>query len=374
MESQRSNELDPNLRNRLLAFVYDVYSLYDSERRGVYLEDMVKSLEGWEEGLVRRAVYALSREGLLFLATNDWLGVNYYRVGDLEGELAEQGNDRAGHALQTRKDILRRFKEASDAKPPAKLSVSEVARELNLTDVQRTAHLSILRRNNLLAGDFEYPEITEQALAFLAGAAEPLTEEAAGTIPQPAPSRRTIVFLDMISSTTRGSVWGDDVLIELQTALVSMVGRRLTSLPILERTFLGDGFMLAFDDSAHVGAKIAVDFACDLLKDVEKHNENNEASVHKQIHLRVGIHGGGVQILGDDIMGVAIAKAQRIQALTDETLGSWPGGQGSRVLVSEEILQQLRQSAAPAERPVEDAYTVRLKGLTGEHKIYRLVH
>ena len=42
----------------------------------------------------------------------------------------------------------------------------------------------------------------------------------------------------------------------------------------------------------------------------------------------------------------------------------------SRLMISEEIRQQLLDSNEAV--AVEDAYIVRLKGLTGEHKIYRL--
>lgn len=364
------------MRLRVLSLVYDRYSNYDPQQRGIYVRHLEETLE-LEPAHARGMLYALAHEGYLFLGGNDYVGVDFERVDALEQLLAEAGNEKARAALEVRRRILRRCLEAVNQTPPRAASVAEIAAELKLSEVQRTAHFSILRRQGALAGDFTWPRITETGKRMLAD--DVMTPEPEG-LPQPVESfppaltaRRTVVFLDMVTSTTIGAIWGDEALLELQRILIEAVRSNLVNWQPTNATFLGDGYMVAFDDETRLGAKQALGFCFRLLADLERYNNVQEkASSPNRIYLRVGIHGGEVKLMDGDIMGIAIAKAQRIQALDDDLIPArpWEDQEGPRLLMSEEIKYQLESIKFHV--PVEGPYNVRLKGLTGSHFLYKV--
>ncbi len=76
------------------------------------------------------------------------------------------------------------------------------------------------------------------------------------------PTSVAVVFLDMIGSTATGAYWGESQLRELQKQLIQMVDAVLRNqkATMVEKQFLGDGFMLAFADDSQKGADLAMNF------------------------------------------------------------------------------------------------------------------
>jgi class 3 adenylate cyclase len=77
------------------------------------------------------------------------------------------------------------------------------------------------------------------------------------------------------------------------------------------------------------------------------------------IEVRVGIHTGEVELVGDDVRGIAVHTAARVLALAG------PG----EVLVSATTGDLLDGSGLV----IEDAGTHEMKGLSGRRQVYRLV-
>jgi class 3 adenylate cyclase len=154
----------------------------------------------------------------------------------------------------------------------------------------------------------------------------------------------SILFSDIVDSTSKLETLGDarwrDLLLEhnrlIRAQLNMHRGREVAT--------TGDGFLAVFDGAtraARCGAAMA-------------------AAVRELgIAIRVGIHTGEVEFVGQDARGVAVHAAARVMSLAG------PG----EVLVSSTTADLLEGSGLE----LVEAGTHELKGLTGPRRLFRVV-
>jgi class 3 adenylate cyclase len=123
-----------------------------------------------------------------------------------------------------------------------------------------------------------------------------------GVRPVPAPDRAlaTVLFTDIVSSTERAAVLGDDEwtrTLDLHDALVAREverhrGRRINT--------TGDGMLASFDGPAR--AVRCAQAICEGVRSL-------------RIEVRAGLHTGEIELRGADIGGIAVHIGQRVSAL-----------------------------------------------------------
>ncbi len=110
----------------------------------------------------------------------------------------------------------------------------------------------------------------------------------------------TVMFTDMVGSTERAGELGDARWRELLSAHQEAVRRELTRFRGREVKTLGDGYLATFDGPARAircGRAIA------------------EAAPSIGLQVRVGLHSGEVEVMDDDVGGIAVHIAARVGAL-----------------------------------------------------------
>lgn len=154
----------------------------------------------------------------------------------------------------------------------------------------------------------------------------------------------TVVLTDIVDSTAILSEIGDWAWRErlathhasLRAQLNTFRGRQVKS--------TGDGILAVFDSpSRAVRAASAMSLAARAI----------------DLPIRVGVHTGEVELIGDDVRGLAVHAAARVMAL----------GGANDVMVSATTHDLLEGSNLN----LQDAGTHELKGLRGPRRIYRLV-
>jgi class 3 adenylate cyclase len=166
-----------------------------------------------------------------------------------------------------------------------------------------------------------------------------------GTTTRATPDRvlATVLFTDIVESTARASSLGDthwrDLLErhdELVRACVESAGGR-----VIKRT--GDGALARFD-----GPGQAIAAADELLRDVAQLG----------LQLRVGVHSGECEVIGDDLAGLAVHIGARVAAKAA------PG----ELLVSSTVTELLVGSGLR----FTDRGVHHLKGVPGEWRLHAL--
>ena len=147
-----------------------------------------------------------------------------------------------------------------------------------------------------LPGDDSFPFYGDQE-AVLALVQEFLT----GATPVVDPDRvlATVVFTDLVDSTSRAAELGDRRWHRLLEQHQQAVRRQLERFRGREVKTTGDGFLATFDGPAR--AIRAADAIRDELKDLG-------------LGVRVGLHTGECELLGEDIGGIAVHIAARVLA------------------------------------------------------------
>ena len=154
----------------------------------------------------------------------------------------------------------------------------------------------------------------------------------------------TVVLTDIVDSTAILSEIGDWAWRErlathhagLRAQLNTFRGRQVKS--------TGDGVLAVFDSpSRAVRAAAAMSRAARAI----------------DLPIRIGVHTGEVELVGDDIRGLAVHAAARVMSL----------GGADDVMISSTTQGLLEGSSLK----LEDAGTHELKGLPGPRRIYRLV-
>jgi class 3 adenylate cyclase len=142
--------------------------------------------------------------------------------------------------------------------------------------------------------------------------------------PEPERVLATVVFTDIVESTRKATELGDHAWRELLGSHDAVVRKALARFGGREVKFTGDGFLLTFDGPAR-----AIHFARAIVPSVR----------HLGIQLRVGIHTGECEVIGDDLGGIAVHVAARVAAaanpdevLVTSTVKDLIAGSGTRFI------------------------------------------
>jgi pimeloyl-ACP methyl ester carboxylesterase/plasmid stabilization system protein ParE len=151
----------------------------------------------------------------------------------------------------------------------------------------------------------------------------------------------TVMFTDIVGSTERAGELGDARWRELFSAHQAAVRRELTRFRGREVKTLGDGFLASFDGPARAvrcGRAIA------------------EAARSIGLEVRIGLHAGEVEVIEEDVGGIAVHIAARVGDLAAE----------GEVLVTSTVKDLVAGSGIR----FEDRGTKRLKGISDEWRLF----
>ena len=157
-------------------------------------------------------------------------------------------------------------------------------------------------------------------------------------------SLATVVFTDIVDSTTRLGQLGDARWRELLATHNARLREALNVYRGREIKTTGDGFLAVFDSPTR-----AVQCAAEMTRSARSIG----------MEIRIGVHTGEVELVGDDVGGIAVHMAARILALAGP----------NEVLVSSTTFGLLEGSGLD----LEDAGAHELKGLSGPRQVFRLV-
>jgi pimeloyl-ACP methyl ester carboxylesterase len=118
--------------------------------------------------------------------------------------------------------------------------------------------------------------------------------------PEPNRVLATVMFTDIVGSTARAAELGDARWRELLTAQETAVRRELARFRGREVKMLGDGCLATFDGPAR-----AIRCACAI----------REAAGAIGLEVRTGIHSGEIEVMDNDVGGIAVHIAARVGAL-----------------------------------------------------------
>jgi class 3 adenylate cyclase len=153
----------------------------------------------------------------------------------------------------------------------------------------------------------------------------------------------TVLFTDIVDSTVTLQKLGDQAWRDLLGRHNARLRDDLNTFRGREVKTTGDGFLAVFD-----GATRAVRCAAVMTRSAREVG----------VSIRVGIHSGEVEFVGDDVRGVTVHTAARVMSLAG------PGD----VIVSSTTADLLEGSGLV----LEDAGTHELKGLSGHRQVFRV--
>jgi class 3 adenylate cyclase/pimeloyl-ACP methyl ester carboxylesterase len=151
----------------------------------------------------------------------------------------------------------------------------------------------------------------------------------------------TVLFADIVESTTLAVELGDREWRDCLSAYRSMVGQALAQYQGVARSTSGDGFVATFDGPAR-----AIRCASSVIESVKKLG----------LKVRIGLHTGECELLGDDLSGVAVHIGARVAAL----------GKPGEILVSSTVKDVVAGSGIE----FTDRGQHTLKGLPGLWHLY----
>ena len=161
------------------------------------------------------------------------------------------------------------------------------------------------------------------------------------SVPEPDRVLATVMFTDMVGSTQRAVELGDARWRELLSAHQAAVRRELVRFRGREVKTLGDGSLATFDGPARAircGEAIA------------------QAARAAGLEVRIGLHSGEVELMDEDVGGIAVHIAARIGALAA----------AGEVLVSSTV----KDLVAGAGIRFEDRGARQLKGISDEWRVF----
>ena len=172
---------------------------------------------------------------------------------------------------------------------------------------------------------------------------EEIQEFLTGVRPLPDHDRvlATVLFTDIVASTDKASVIGDRAWKELLQRHDELTRRELAAFRGVEIHTTGDGFLATFDGPARAirCARSIVDAVHDI-----------------GLQVRAGIHTGEIELMGDQIGGIAVHIGARVAALAD----------ADQVLVSGTV----RDLVAGSGIGFEDRGSQTLKGVPGQWLLF----
>ena len=199
--------------------------------------------------------------------------------------------------------------------------------------------------------DAKYVELPgADSLPFHAGDFRPLLDEVeeflTGTKAPPLVDRRlaTMLFTDVVGSTRFAAEQGDRAWVELSRSHDEIVREHLRTYRGQEVDHTGDGFLALFDGPAR-----AVTCAARMV----------EALRELGVTIRVGLHTGEIELIGDAVRGLAVHVAARVMAAAET------GGVLASATVKDLVLGSGIDFA--------DRGTHRLKDVPGDWRLYEVV-
>jgi class 3 adenylate cyclase len=181
-----------------------------------------------------------------------------------------------------------------------------------------------------LAGDTD--ELIDEIEEFLTGVRPPATTDRV---------LATVLFTDIVGSSEMASKLGDERWRKLLDAHDAVVRSQLERFRGREINTTGDGFVATFDSPAR-----AIRCATEITRTVQGLG----------MEVRAGLHTGEVELRGDDIGGISVHTAARVQAR------SRPG----EVLVSRTVVDLVAGSGIDFEQRGEHE----LKGVPGAWQLF----
>ncbi len=178
------------------------------------------------------------------------------------------------------------------------------------------------------------PRLLAQVVPFLQGAA---TQEA----PEPDKVLATILFSDIVGSTTRAAELGDTKWRQLLAEHHARVRRQLARFRGVELDTAGDGFFARFDGPAR-----AIRCALAIRETVRELG----------LQVRLGLHAGECEMLDGKVAGIAVSIGARVSALA----------RAGEVLVSQTVKDLVTGSGIT----FEDRGLKELKGVPGQWRLY----
>jgi class 3 adenylate cyclase len=153
----------------------------------------------------------------------------------------------------------------------------------------------------------------------------------------------TVLFTDIVDSTVRLRTVGDAAWRDQLTAHNAQLRDQLNLFRGREIKTTGDGLLAIFDSPTRaVRCASAMTAACDAMG----------------LAIRVGVHTGEVELVGDDVRGIAVHVAARVLALAG------PG----QVLLTQTTADLVDGSGIA----LEDAGEHELKGISGARRLLRV--
>jgi class 3 adenylate cyclase len=153
----------------------------------------------------------------------------------------------------------------------------------------------------------------------------------------------TVLFTDIVDSTARLRAMGDAAWRDQLAAHNAVLREQLNVFRGREIKTTGDGLLAMFEHPTRaVRCATAMVAACDALG----------------LPIRVGVHTGEVELVGDDVRGIAVHVAARVLAVA---------GAGE-VLLTRTTADLVEGSGIP----LEDAGEHELKGLAGARRLLRV--
>jgi class 3 adenylate cyclase len=153
----------------------------------------------------------------------------------------------------------------------------------------------------------------------------------------------TLLFTDLVDSTSTANRLGDTAWRELLTTHFESLRSELDRFGGREVSTTGDGMFATFDGPAR-----ALQCAISMRR----------VATRQGLTLRAGVHVGEVELVGDDVRGVAVHEAARV--MNEAAAGEILASETTRVL------------AAAAGLQFEDHGLHELKGLAGEWRLHAL--
>jgi class 3 adenylate cyclase len=164
----------------------------------------------------------------------------------------------------------------------------------------------------------------------------------------------TIFFSDIENSTSMNSQLGDEKWMQVLAAHDRLLHTYLDKYRGHVVKNQGDGYMVVFST-----AELAVRASLDIQRALSAKRQHSRRLRRTPVRVRIGLHTGTAIERDGDWFGRNVAKAARVAAMAD----------GGEILVTSELADTLAES--PDFRFVEDD-TVELKGLPGEHSLFRV--
>jgi class 3 adenylate cyclase len=158
-------------------------------------------------------------------------------------------------------------------------------------------------------------------------------------------SLATVLFTDIVDSTARLKELGDARWRDLLAAHNARLREQLNVFRGREVATTGDGLLVVFDSPTR-----AVRCAVAMTR----------ATRAVGVEIRVGVHTGEIEAVGEDVRGIAVHVAARILALAG------PG----EVILSSTTAELVEGSGLE----LEDAGAHELKGITGARHVFRVAH